>query len=421
MLFTKLTPRRSIERLEREVRINLVINGSIMPGAGTTANDLPPLCGSSRLRLALRSFPCATAVCHRRHGTNSSRHLLMNGDLSVAGNVDGLLIEAAFVIVLKTDGTRDRTVRMEAPPLERKLAAILAADVEGYSRLMNVDEEQTLATLSSHRTIVDGLIEKAHGQIFGTAGDSVLAEFPSVVLAFNAAVAIQQAMWRANQELAEDRRMNFRIGINVGDVLVKNGDIFGDGVNIAARLEGLADVGGICVTRGVRDHLRDRVDATFEDLGEQSIKNIARPLRVFRVIFDAKAEPILKDDPAPVERSDMRSSIEQSVSQDHDDDDEGSRVEVASWESVQESDDPAEYLLYLKRFPEGQFAELARTRLQSGGTGEHDPGVEVAFWETVRDAGNAGMIEAYLAKYPQGQFSDLARIMLADLGAKSPK
>jgi hypothetical protein len=117
----------------------------------------------------------------------------------------------------------------------------------------------------------------------------------------------------------------------------------------------------------------------------------------------------------------MRSSIEQSVSQDHDDDDEGSRVEVAFWESVQESDDPAEYLLYLKRFPEGQFAELARTRLQSGGTGEHDPGVEVAFWETVRDAGNAGMIEAYLAKYPQGQFSDLARIMLADLGAKSPK
>ncbi|MDP9813143.1 class 3 adenylate cyclase [Rhizobium tibeticum] len=139
---------------------------------------------------------------------------------------------------------------------------------------MNVDEEQTLATLTSHRTIVDALIENAHGQIFGTAGDSVLAEFPSIVHAFNSAVAIQQAMWRANQELPEDRRMNFRIGINVGDVLVKNGDIFGDGVNIAARLEGLADVGGICVSRGVRDHLRDRVDATFEDLGEHSIRTL---------------------------------------------------------------------------------------------------------------------------------------------------
>ncbi|MGO4569502.1 adenylate/guanylate cyclase domain-containing protein [Rhizobium sp. 2YAF20] len=282
-------------------------------------------------------------------------------------------------------------------------------------------EEQTLATLSSHRTIVDGLIEKAHGQIFGTAGDSVLAEFPSILHAFSAAVAIQQAMWRANQELAEDRRMNFRIGINVGDVLVKNGDIFGDGVNIAARLEGLADVGGICVTRGVRDHLRDRVDATFEDLGEQSIKNIARPLRVFRVIFDPKGEPILDAAPPSVERSEMLSSVERSVARDRDDDDEGSRVEVAFWESVQESDDPAEYLLYLKRFPEGQFAELARARLESGGTGEHDPAVEVAFWETVRDAANAGMIEAYLAKYPQGQFRELADIMLADLRTNLPK
>jgi class 3 adenylate cyclase len=345
----------------------------------------------------------------------------MSGEDAVAGNLDGLVVEAAFVIVLETDGMSDRTARMEAPPLERKLAAILAADVEGYSRLMNVDEEQTLATLTSHRTIVDGLIENAHGQIFGTAGDSVLAEFPSILHAFNAAVAIQQAMWRANQELAEDRRMNFRIGINVGDVLVKNGDIFGDGVNIAARLEGLADVGGICVTRGVRDYLRDRVDATFEDLGEQSVKNIARPLRVFRVIFDAKAEPVLEADPASVERSEMISSVEQSLSQDPDNDHEVSRVEVAFWESVQESDDPAEYLLYLKRFPAGQFAELARARLEGGGTGEHGPAVEVAFWETVRDAGNPGMIEAYLAKYPQGQFSDLAHIMLAALRAKSAR
>ena len=148
---------------------------------------------------------------------------------------------------------------MEAPPLERKLAAILAADVEGYSRLMNANEEETLATLTSHRTIIDGIIENARGQIFGTAGDSVLAEFPSIVHAFKAAVAIQQAIWHANRSLVDERKMRFRIGINVGDVLVKEGEIFGDGVNIAARLQGLADVGGICVTRGVRDHMRDRI------------------------------------------------------------------------------------------------------------------------------------------------------------------
>jgi class 3 adenylate cyclase len=168
---------------------------------------------------------------------------------------------------------------MESPPLERKLAAILAADVEGYSRLMHADEERTLATLTAHREIVDNLILGAHGQIFGTAGDSVLAEFPSVVEAFHCAVAIQQALAKANAVLPPEQRMQFRIGINIGDVMVKEGDIFGDGVNIAARLEGLAEPGGICVTRGVRDHLRDRVDIPFEDLGEHSVKNISRPMR----------------------------------------------------------------------------------------------------------------------------------------------
>ncbi len=301
---------------------------------------------------------------------------------------------------------------MEAPPLKRKLAAILAADVEGYSRLMNIDEEHTLATLTSHRTIVDGLIEKAHGQIFGTAGDSVLAEFPSVVHAFNAAIAIQQSIWRANQALPIDSRMNFRIGINVGDVLVKNGDIFGDGVNIAARLEGLADVGGICVTRGVRDHLRDRVDATFEDLGEQNIKNIARPLRVFRVLFDQEREPAI-DLALP-----LIESPEQSIAAEHarsdDSDDAGHRVEVAFWKSVQESDDLAEYAIYLQRFPNGQFLELAKARLKSGRTSGDDPSVELAFWETVREAGNIDMLKAYVLKYPNGEFTDLANIMIAD-------
>ena len=175
---------------------------------------------------------------------------------------------------------------MEAPPLERKLVAILAADVVGYSRLMHDNEERTLATLTAHRAIIDELIANGRGEIAGTAGDSVLAEFASVVDAVRCAVSIQQALAKANEPLPAESRMLFRIGINVGDVMVKDGDIFGDGVNVAARLEGIAEPGGICVTRGVRDHLRDRMEYKFEDLGEHSVKNIARPVRVFRVWFD---------------------------------------------------------------------------------------------------------------------------------------
>lgn len=313
-------------------------------------------------------------------------------------------------------------MRMEAPPLDRKLAAILAADVEGYSRLMHVNEERTLATLTSHRTIVDSIIERAKGEIFGTAGDSVLAEFPSIVLAFNAAVAMQQSIWRANQALPDEERMNFRIGINVGDVLVKNGDIFGDGVNIAARLEGMADVGGICVTRGVRDHLRDRVDATFEDLGEQTFKNIARPLRVFRVQFDQEADPLI-DGPEPRvplfdDGSDKGTWAQHAepISTDYRTSDDMQQVEIAYWDSVRESNDPNEYRQYLTRYPNGKFVDLAQARLENGKPSTEELAVEVAFWDTVRRDGNAAMIEAYLVKYPQGQFCDLARLMLARPG-----
>src|SRR5918997_3556205 len=171
---------------------------------------------------------------------------------------------------------------MEAPPLERKLVAIFAADVAGYSRLMEADEEQTLATLSGHRRIVDEAILRHRGRIAGTAGDSVLAEFASVLDAVHAAIEIQHSLAEANNALPEERQMQFRIGINVGDVMVKDGDIFGDGVNVAARLESLAVAGGVCVTRGVRDHVRDRVSFEFQDLGEQAVKNIARPLRAYR-------------------------------------------------------------------------------------------------------------------------------------------
>ncbi len=172
---------------------------------------------------------------------------------------------------------------MEAPPLERRLAAILAADVEGYSRLMHGDEEATMATLSARRGLVDDLIARHRGRIANTAGDSVLAEFASVLDAVHCAVEIQGALEGANDGEPEGRRMRFRIGVNVGDVMVKEGDIFGDGVNVAARLEGLVKGGEICVSRGVRDHLRHRGGMAFEDLGEQLVKNIAHPIRAFRL------------------------------------------------------------------------------------------------------------------------------------------
>jgi len=175
---------------------------------------------------------------------------------------------------------------METPPVERKLVAILAADVEGYSRLMHEDEEATLATLSSHRAIVDSLVQALGGRISGTAGDSVLAEFASVVDAVRCAVGIQQSLCKANGRLDPERRMQFRIGINVGDVILKDGDLFGDGINVAARLEALADAGAICVTRGVRDAVRDKLEYAFDDMGEQKVKNILRPVRVFKVRFD---------------------------------------------------------------------------------------------------------------------------------------
>jgi class 3 adenylate cyclase len=168
---------------------------------------------------------------------------------------------------------------MEAPHLERKLIAILAADIEGYSRLMSIDEVATLATLSAHRTVADALIAQHGGRICNTAGDSVLAEFSSVFAAVQCAVEIQRDLALANQKLTDDRRMWFRIGINVGDVMVKDGDIFGDGVNIAARIEGLAEAGGSCISRGVRDHIRRKLPYGFEDLGEQSVKNIAQSIR----------------------------------------------------------------------------------------------------------------------------------------------
>jgi adenylate cyclase len=164
----------------------------------------------------------------------------------------------------------------------RRLAAILAADVAGYSRLMGEDEEGTHERLKAHlRELVDPKIAEHRGRIVKNTGDGLLAEFPSVVDAVRCAVEIQRAMVDPEPEVPEERRIRFRIGVNLGDVIVEEHDIFGDGVNVAARLEALAEPGGVCVSRMVRDQIRDRLPYRFEDLGEQSIKNIARPVRVY--------------------------------------------------------------------------------------------------------------------------------------------
>src|ERR1700732_550062 len=171
--------------------------------------------------------------------------------------------------------------------MERKLTAILCADVFGYSRLMGENEEATLRTLSSHRKLIDSLIEQHHGRFVNSAGDSVLAEFASVVNAVQCAVEIQSTLKAENASLPPERRMEFRIGVNLGDVMVDGEQIYGDGVNVAARLESLAEPGGICVSGTVREHLGNRIALSYEDLGAQSVKNIAKPVRVFRVLMEA--------------------------------------------------------------------------------------------------------------------------------------
>jgi adenylate cyclase len=172
--------------------------------------------------------------------------------------------------------------------VERRLTAILAVDVAGYSRLMGADEEGTLARLKAHRReLVDPKIAEHRGHIVKTTGDGLLAEFASVVDAVRCAVEFQREMAVRNAGVPPDRRIEFRVGVNLGDIISEEGDIFGDGVNVAARLEALAEPGGICVNRAVRDQVRDKVDLAFEDLGEQQVKNIARPVRAYRVVTDA--------------------------------------------------------------------------------------------------------------------------------------
>src|SRR5262249_35444199 len=173
-----------------------------------------------------------------------------------------------------------------------KLAAILHADVQGYSRLLGEDEVTTLRTVASYLDLMRALVEQHRGRAVGSRGDSLLAEFPSTVEAVQCAVEMQQALKEGNADVPLDRRVEFRIGINLGEVVVEGEEIYGEGVNIAVRLEGLAEAGGICLSEMVYQQLKNKLALTYEDLGPQTLKNIAEPMRVWRVgMDDAAAAP----------------------------------------------------------------------------------------------------------------------------------
>ena len=181
----------------------------------------------------------------------------------------------------------------------RRLAAILAADVAGYSRLMGADEEGTHERLRAHlRELVDPKITEHHGRVVKNTGDGLLAEFPSVVDALRCATEVQAVMTERNTAVPADNRIEFRIGIHQGDVVVEEHDIFGDAVNVAARLEGLAEPGGVCVSARVRGDAAGKLELAFEDMGQQELKNIARPLRVYRVHADRVSETVAAAQPS---------------------------------------------------------------------------------------------------------------------------
>ena len=169
------------------------------------------------------------------------------------------------------------------PPLQRRLATILAADVAGYSKMMGENEEATVQLLRRHRAIFDALLAQHHGRVFNTAGDMILAEFPSTVEAVRCATEIQAAIQTRNDQLEAGQKMWFRMGINLGDVVVQDGDLLGEGVNVAARLQSVAEAGGICISGSVYDQIQNKLSLQFRTLGDQQFKNIARPVRTFSI------------------------------------------------------------------------------------------------------------------------------------------
>jgi adenylate cyclase len=281
--------------------------------------------------------------------------------------------------------------------IERKLAAIMSADVVGYSRLMELDEAETLRRLSELRTAIDKLIEQRGGRVAGAAGDSLLAEFPSVIEAAACTIEVQQATGALNESYVSDQKMLLRIGLNVGDVIEQNNTIFGDGVSLQA----LAPVGGICISHLARDHLEDKESYQFEELGFLSLKNITRPVQAFNLF--------------PGDRAAQTLSQGQSGSV--------TSAEIAFWEAISESSESEEYFAYLEKYPNGHFSAVARSRLarldEPSPSIEDELKIELAFWESVRESSDPMFIQAYIEKFPKGQFVELARLATNRLVGKA--
>jgi adenylate cyclase len=284
--------------------------------------------------------------------------------------------------------------------IERKLAAIMSADVVGYSRLMELDEAETLRRLSELRTAIDKLIEQRGGRVAGAAGDSLLAEFPSVIEAAACTIEVQQATGALNESYGSDKKMLLRIGLNVGDVIEQNDTIFGDGVNVAARLQALAPVGGICISQLARDHLEDKEAYQFEELGFLSLKNITRPVQAFNLVLGDRAQSLPQGQLGSV-----------------------TSAEIAFWEAISESSESEEYFAYLEKYPNGHFSAVARSRLarldEPSPSIEDELKIELAFWESVRESSDPMFIQAYIEKFPKGQFVELARLATNRLVGKA--
>ena len=297
-----------------------------------------------------------------------------------------------------------------SPRLDRKLVVILAADVVLFSSHMERDEERTLELLTHRRRLIDHHVESHVGRITGTAGDSVVAEFASVVNAVDCAVKIQKEIIQANNDEPGHEGLSFRIGINVGDVMIKDADIFGDGVNVAARLESLAEPDGICISRGVHEYVRKQTNYVYRDMGEQRVKNIEHPLRAYSLLFE-DGEPVISKDSWPADEE-ITAALKPS---------ETPEYELTFWDSIRESDNAAEFEAYLEQYPEGKFVALATERLKTLAEQEKLPDVpvadpvELAFWESVKDSENVDMFKAYLESYPEGAFADIARIQVEQL------
>jgi len=304
------------------------------------------------------------------------------------------------------------TVETDPPKAQRHLAAIVAADIVGYSRQMEKDEVGTLGRLRDLRqNLIEPKVAEHRGRVFKTTGDGFLAEFVSVLEAVHCAVDIQRLMAARNLDLPEAGRVQLRIGVNLGDVFHEGDDVFGDGVNIAARLESIAPPGGIYISRAACDPIRDRLAFDFEDLGEHQVKNIARPIHVYGVRIDGVAEKVIVEPPRrrPAFSGRVVGTVSILVAI--------AVVAVLVWTYLPNS--PTNPQVATAPVTQAQPAPAPQSapapQPQPPPQPKIDP--EVVLWESISSSNNAADFEEYLRKYPNGQFVGLARNRLAELHA----